>query len=157
MSNSTTNRLRNVFEGHPWYGHSVLHKLEQMDHNKVNDIPSPSFNSVARLLQHIINWRKLAIEKMKGNVDFDIEVNSELDWPCITIETQQQWLNQINELKQTQQELLHLLEGATTAFLQQKVPGRNYNVEYLAEGIIQHDVYHLGQIAIIEKLAKTQS
>ena len=36
--------------------------------------------------------------------------------------------------------------------LKEKVGGRNYDFFYLLHGIIHHDVYHLGQIAILKKL-----
>ena len=35
--------------------------------------------------------------------------------------------------------------------LQRTVPGRDYTVETMVRGVIEHGVYHAGQVAIIRK------
>ncbi len=42
------------------------------------------------------------------------------------------------------------------SILEDPVPGRNHNFRFLIEGMIQHDIYHLGQIGLMAKL-KTES
>lgn len=144
--------LEHVLEGSPWYGESVMEKLERMDYRVVNEVPSGLSNSIARLVKHMINWRVFTAEKLKGNTAFDIRLNSTDDWPEITIHSEQQWRDLLQELKATQDQLFTQLRSKNEDDLEQPCHGKSYSLGFLVEGIVQHDVYHLGQIAIIEKL-----
>lgn len=146
--------LKEAFSGQTWYGISLMNKINTIDWQIVNKTPFETANSVAKLIKHCINWRIFTIEKLHGNTVFDIELNTIADWTDITINSQQEWLNLTTELKNSQQQLVDILSNKNDAFLAKTTPGKPYNYHYLIEGIIQHDIYHLGQIGIIEKLAK---
>ncbi|MEH6407074.1 MAG: DinB family protein [Leeuwenhoekiella sp.] len=146
--------LENCFKGKPWYGYSVLHKLNEIEFNLVNESPLENTNTIAKIVQHMINWRIFAIEKIKGNEEFDIKLNTSDDWPETTVNSEKEWLHLINILNDTQEELIELLQSNDDEFLKWQTPGREYDYKFLVEGIIQHDIYHLGQIAIVAKQAK---
>jgi hypothetical protein len=44
------------------------------------------------------------------------------------------------------------LKKKEDAFLEEKVDYRNYNFRFLLNGLVQHDIYHLGQIAYVGKM-----
>ena len=44
------------------------------------------------------------------------------------------------------------LETFGDAGLHEKVPGRNYNFYFLFHGVVQHSLYHAGQIALLKKM-----
>tara|TARA_R110001592_G_scaffold89416_3_gene262991 strand:- start:1314 stop:1799 length:486 start_codon:yes stop_codon:yes gene_type:complete len=149
--------LNESFQGLPWYGESLMDKLSQIDYRIVNIAPIPTTNSVARLVHHIINWRIFVIEKFKGNDEFDIEMNSQNDWTDLNIATEKDWTDLIQKLVNTQKEIFDLLNAKTDDFLQTPVHGREYTIHRLIEGIVQHDIYHQGQIAIVAKQAALKS
>ena len=61
------------------------------------------------------------------------------------------WDALLDELKATQRALIELLENQKDEFLgSQYQPG--YSYEFLIEGTIQHDYYHLGQIGLVIKI-----
>jgi uncharacterized damage-inducible protein DinB len=66
------------------------------------------------------------------------------------------WQEGLQKLQQSQDELLRLLAQKDDALLEQNVSGRTYNYRKLISGIIQHDIYHLGQIAFITKALKSR-
>lgn len=157
MDNTTRRlimKLEEAFDGQPWYGDSLLNKLESIDHTIVNLRPSPSRNSIARLVQHIITWRTFAVKKLQGDAGFD--VTPEMDWPDAEIKTAEEWKQLLHKLKETQQTIVNRLSATDEAFLVQQVPGREYDYQYMIEGITQHDIYHLGQIGLIVKIAEGQ-
>jgi len=157
--NQRTQHLRNllisVFEESPWYGDAVMKKLKQIPHHIVNISPVPGTNSVAKLVKHMVNWRALVIEVLRGNAAYNIEINSQEDWPDIHIDSAAQWEELIEELKYTQKHLCDLLDGLSDERLDQKASGREYTNLYMIEGIIHHDIYHLAQIAVVAKQAKS--
>lgn len=58
-------------------------------------------------------------------------------------------------LKKTQGALVDALENLQSENLTEGVPGSIYNKDYLIRGIIQHDVYHLGQIAVLKDIIES--
>lgn len=146
--------LQQSFNGDPWYGESLMIKLKVIDPANVNYKAQPSSNSIARIVQHMINWRMYLIRKLQGDTVFHIEQNDENDWSDITINNPQDWEQLLNVLAESQEKLIELLSKKNDDFLQENVSRKSYDFEYLIEGIIQHDVYHQGQIAILYKLSK---
>jgi len=57
-------------------------------------------------------------------------------------------------LIQNQKELIGLLDAKTDDFLQTQTPGHTYDFQFLIEGIVQHDIYHQGQIGVVAKQAR---
>ncbi len=155
MSNAKSNLFttyQEVFNGNPWYGDAVMKKLESLDHNHVNKVPDFMTHSIAMIVQHMISWRRFAIEKLNGNVAFDIQVNSTVDWGETEISNETEWKELLHQLQETQHEIIGFLNKMDNEeILKTQTSGRNYDFEFLFYGIIQHDIYHLGQIAIVNK------
>ncbi len=143
--------FKDSFAGEPWYGDSVFKKLVELDFRVVNFKPLPNFNSIAAIVQHMINWRIFAIKKMQGDKTFDILQNDENDWTDVHISSQAEWDSLLNKLKETQHQIIIMLSTLSDAFFDEKVSGRDYTFYFLLAGIVQHDIYHLGQIALIKK------
>ena len=50
------------------------------------------------------------------------------------------------------QQIIALLQDKVDAFLNEIVDYRQYNFRFLLNGLIQHNIYHLGQVAYLRKL-----
>ena len=143
--------LQTSFGGKPWYGTSVMEKLESIDWRLVNDGLSGS-RSIAVLLQHMINWRIFVLKKLEGDAAYDIVIDGPNDWTEIHIGDQHAWERLKKELQDTQKDLLNLLNSASDALLVQKVPGKDYRFGPILSSVAEHDIYHLGQIALVYAL-----
>ena len=149
---SYIDRLDDAFHGNPWFGDSVLKTLESAIESDLN-FSLPNGNSIGQILQHIINWRRLTIQKVKGNAGFNIELNSKDDWDRSKEYSREGYLKLIEELKSSHNELIFLLRKKTEKdWLEKHVPGREYSYSFLINGIVQHDIYHAGQIAILKNM-----
>ena len=59
----------------------------------------------------------------------------------------------MDELKGTHKKITDLLtQKKDDAFLSEIVPNRKYNFRFLLNGLVQHNIYHLGQVAYLKKL-----
>ncbi len=143
--------LQTSFEGKPWYGTSVMEKLESIDWRLVNDGPSGS-RSIAVLLQHMINWRIFVLKKLQGDAAYDIVIDGPNDWTEIHIGDEQTWERLKKDLQDTQKDVLNLLNSASDELLAQKVPGKDYRFGPILSSVAEHDIYHLGQIALVYAL-----
>ena len=149
--------FKDSFEGKPWYGDSVIKKLSVINSEIVNLQPLSSFNSIAKIVHHMINWRVFAIKKMQGDEAFDIQQNDKNDWTEVHISSREDWDRLIKKLKASQEQIIMLLSAKGEGFLGEKVLGRGYDFGFLLAGIVQHDIYHLSQIALVKKWSENQN
>ena len=112
---------------------------------------SPSTHTIAELVFHMTTWRIFVVRKLQGDVTFDIKTK-EKNWKTFSIMDELEWETLQMELSLSQEELVSELEKRTEDdFLDQIVPGRNYSYYTMLHGLINHDLYHGGQIALIKK------
>ena len=140
--------LKECFDGKPWYGDSVMKKLDAVDWRCVNDQIYGN-KTMAILVQHMINWRIFVLKKLQGDAVYDIIIDELNDWTQIHISNEQEWNLMKQEIRNTQKELLELLANCTDELLDEKVPGKKYTFGPILQSIAQHDIYHLGQIAML--------
>ena len=131
--------LSNVYNGKPWYGKSIRKIL--------SDAHDPD-RKMVKIAAHMLAWREYVLRKVQGE-DYTLEINSQNDWPEATDLTMAKALKEIEE---TNEILAGLLSTKKDEWLRKKVAGTSYNFQFLLEGIIQHDIYHLGQIAILQRI-----
>ena len=141
-----------VFEGSPWYGESIQKTLKSIPYELVNEKRSPQEHSIADICLHMLNWRKFVIEKIKGHETFDIVLNTNADWEAeVFLESPQAWQKLQDALQASQLALVTLLRSKPEEWLEQQVAGKEYHNLYMLRGIMQHDIYHLGQIRLIKR------
>lgn len=151
-----TREFKEIFEEKSWYGASVLETLRSVSYPFVNLRLHDQSHSIAELVQHMLNWRMFVVEKLNGNEEFDIELNSKFDWPeSFHIEDEEVWNNLIIKLINSQEEIVEALSLKSEDWLTQKTPGEQYNNDFLIRGIMYHDIYHLGQIRLINSVIKS--
>ncbi|MBT8299501.1 MAG: DinB family protein [Maribacter sp.] len=148
------NDLKVCFDGKPWYGDSVMKKLDAVDWQCVND-QDYSNKSIAVLLQHMINWRIFVIKKLQGDAAYDIIIDELNDWTKVQVKNEQEWHLLKQAIRNTQKELLDLLANSTDEILDKKVPGKKYTFGPILQSVAQHDIYHLGQIAMLNAKSKS--
>ncbi|RKE98127.1 DinB family protein [Ichthyenterobacterium magnum] len=143
-------KLKESFKGKPWFGDSLIHKLNKINYQDANIVVTDSSKSIAMIIQHLINWRVFVIEKLKRNESYAIIINSNCDWSEIKIESELEWTKLLNKLIFTQAEIIKILEDQMiNNQLENIVPGESYSFESLLIGIIHHDIYHSGQIGLL--------
>ena len=147
--------LSETFEGEPWYGQSVMRKLENVPYKIGYKTCVPDSHSVAEILGHLIAWKNYVARKLNKDENYQIVIDSNQDWPSIEIKSRDEWENLKRELVAAQSEIYNFLDKIENDnFLDEKVKGKNYTYEYLLRGVIHHDIYHLGQIGLIESQLK---
>ena len=147
--------FESVYEGQPWYGSSMLASLKKMGPELITQSVIPGKKNIAALVRHIVAWRLFLIEHLKGNHSYHIELDTELDWPPVQ---GLGWEDLLEELAASQQTIIALLSGQEDAILKKTLThGKyEYSFRYLIEGVIQHDIYHLGQINLTRVLLEAQ-
>ena len=142
--------LERTYAGDAWHGPSVRQTLADLSTARAVQRLNDSHN-VAELVRHMTAWRNFVINRLEGNTSY--ELSEEDNWSTINHLSQPRWEQLRVALDQSQQQLLRLLEDLEEARLYQPVARRSYDYYVLLHGIIQHDVYHTGQIQLLSKKA----
>lgn len=135
-----------------WHGPSVVESLRDVSPAMAGQRISPNTHTIAELVFHMTSWRIFCVKKMQNDPTFDIttpEKNfgsfpdkiDDFEWEALQM-----------ELSLSQEELINELDKRDDdEFLEDIVPGRDYTYYDLLHGIINHDIYHTGQIVILQK------
>jgi uncharacterized damage-inducible protein DinB len=151
IASKLVKELNEVLSGEPWYGSPVSRLLEQVDLSKVHDW-SRGPHSIADVLMHMIAWTEETNERLKGKFASEPERG---DWPDPAgfswIELIGMFLLSNEHLKVTIVEMDEdMFDKAVNDDRYPEIAEKGTYIE-LIRGIIQHHIYHSGQIAIMNK------
>ena len=148
---SIIKRLENTLSGQPWFGRAVYTLLEEVDPKKVHEKPNGSEHSLIELLYHMITWADFTLKRLEEDKINDLAAAEKLDWRKIDPEIHS-WQKGMAEFKEIHTRIIDLLQKKDDAFLKGIVDYRNYNYRFLLNGMIEHNIYHSGQVAYLKKL-----
>lgn len=158
MANITNIGIENLrtlfnttFHGGAWHGPSLLELTKGLSVKQAS-YSAGNVHTIAEIIYHVTSWRIFALKKMQGDEEYVIE-DEKLNWGNIGKVDQFELETLMMELTLSHDELMKELETKDDLFLQNVVPGAEYNFNTLLNGVIHHDLYHAGQIAILKKLA----
>ncbi len=148
---SLISRLENVNSGEPWFGRAVFIILEEADAKKVYIKPNNTEHSLIELLYHMITWADFTLKRIEKDKIKDLATAEELDWRIINPKINT-WKKGLAEFKTLHKKIITLLHKKDDDFLIETVDYRKYNFRVLLNGMIEHNIYHLGQIAYLKKM-----
>ena len=155
MSRERINRYVDLFKtnynGNPWYGESIDKKLTDITDTIAFRQPASGIHCIAELLHHMTYWRMPLISRLEGNRDFNASMESEENWNDLTKLKSIGWTSIKQEFDSSQEKLTRLLPAMEDSFLDEKFH-KHYSYNDLIQGIIDHDIYHLGQIGLVKKM-----
>lgn len=139
------------YKGDPWFGRNAKQILSEITAEEAIQKPNGQ-HSILELLYHMINWREFAISRLKPKKGKTSDYFAEHDWAELDHSDKVLWKKGLKRLENTQKELLKLIGTLEKEKLKETVPERKYDFKYLLYGVVQHDIYHLGQIAFVKKM-----
>ncbi len=137
-----------------WLDENFEKKIGGVAEDKVFKRPLPELHSVAELISHVLIWRLETIRKLK-NLDAKLTINSPENWRTNDELMKVGWQNLKNDFFQSLYTLTEILEENDDTFLDQHYRN-NESFKYLIEGLIHHDLYHLGQLGITIKFLRLE-
>src|SRR6478736_9415844 len=102
-------------------------------------------HSIIELVLHMAAWRVFVSKRLKEDNKF--EVSDKENFPKRT-----DWAAALKALQQSQDELIKAINQFPEEKLTAIVPTRTYDFYTMLHGIVQHDIYHTGQIVLLKKV-----
>lgn len=143
-------QLRRAFSGDPWHGDPLRKLLTDVMAPIACARPLPNGHNIWELVLHIELWAAAALRAMRG-VPMPPLYDMGKDWFEIFDGTEADWADAKNLLQRTAEELALAIDNFEDRWLNDVVPGRDYDFYYLFQGIVQHSLYHGGQIAMLKR------
>lgn len=143
-------QLQEVLFGAPWYGKSFMELLNEVEEGKFYHKPNGNSHSIADLLYHMITWAEFTQYRIERKPQ-DMNGVEAMDWREID-PAEHSKDKGITQFSQCIHAIVELLQNGEDRMLDEKVDYREYNFRFLLYGLIQHTIYHLGQVAYVNKL-----
>jgi uncharacterized damage-inducible protein DinB len=142
------NQLERAFEGEAWHGPSVLEALEGVSWKEAHEKAIPTAHSIWELVLHITAWEDTVRRRLLGESP---QITDEQNFPTIEKPSAASWQEALDALRAGHLLLAEVAGRITDDQLDQAPSNRTTTRYILLHGIIQHDIYHAGQIAILKK------
>jgi uncharacterized damage-inducible protein DinB len=143
-----TDQLERAFEGEAWHGPSVLEIIEGISSQQAAARPLDGIHSIWEIVLHIAAWERAVLSRLNGD---RAQLPTEEDWPMIAATSDEAWKQTRQALKQGHDDLRSTIAGLDESRLDQPIIEGLASVYVTLHGIVQHDLYHAGQIAILKK------
>ncbi len=140
-------QLRRALEGEAWHGPSLLELLAGVTADRAAR-PLPAAHSIWEIVLHVTAWVQAVHQRVNGK---PIELSPEQDWPPVGQTTAANWNTALQALKDAHAQLQQAISELDDSRLHAKAPGKDYSIYFMLHGVIQHDLYHVGQIAILKR------
>ena len=144
-------QIRRAFEGVAWHGDSVLELLADVNAKTAAAHPIKDAHSIWELILHIAAWDEAVRRRAGGKA---VTLSDQENFPPVTETTEATWCKAIEHTKQSHDQLVKAVAAFPDSRLMEQVPGKTekyYNFFYMFSGIVQHELYHAGQIALLKK------
>jgi uncharacterized damage-inducible protein DinB len=141
--------VRQTVTGPMWHGPSINDAFQGLTYVAANSRPIAGAHSAWELALHIASWADIARTRLGEQIMRD-PVRSK-DWPPVPAPSPSAWRQTVEQVGSAYDALATHLEWMKPEDLQRIVPGRDYTVETMVRGVIEHGVYHAGQVAILRK------
>ncbi len=157
-SEKLSSELQKILSGDPWYGNAVYPIVEQVSFEAAYEKPEHAAHNIAEIVLHMIAWTEEVMDRMNG---LTAGMPSSGDWPPTGAPDEQKWQNYVNDLKLVNVNLTGLIGNFPDEQWNELINdernrelGSGVNYEELVNGLIQHHIYHSGQIALLRRITQ---
>jgi uncharacterized damage-inducible protein DinB len=156
ISENLSAELEKILDGDPWYGSAVYPILEKVTFESAFEKPPGSVHNIAEIVLHMLAWTEEVMDRLNG---LTAQLPSSGDWPETGNPEEEKWQTYVNDLKLVNVNLLGIIQNFeqeqwNEPYLDARNPelGTGVSFEELVRGLIQHHVYHSGQIALLNRI-----
>ena len=154
-------QFKRAHDGDPWHGSPVKAILEGVTAEQAARKPPNGAHSIWELVLHMTGWRNEVARRATGQPAGEPEAG---DYPAVGDPTPARWAAALAALDASHEHLAKVVRGMPDEQLlkptndpRNRPLGTGCSYYELLHGIVQHDAYHAGQIAILRKILGSAS
>lgn len=132
----------------PFYGSGLEESLARIPEEHLH--APVGHRTIAQLLEHMLIWRKDLANRLLGEPRESIDMSKGEDWPAPRQLTKAEYLQEFADSTERIREGIRRFDPAKIDELLH--PDYDYTNVDLLEGSAHHDIYHLGQINLLNSI-----
>src|SRR5437588_9443634 len=144
------NQLKRAYEGNAWPGLSVREALEGVTAEQATKRPLANAHSIWELAHHIAVWENAVRGRLEGD-RAQIALASPEDWQPVGDQSEAAWERAKAALDRGERELCDAIARVSDSRLDEPILEGMSTVYVTLHGIVQHDLYHAGQISMLKE------
>jgi uncharacterized damage-inducible protein DinB len=144
-----SNLYQSIYNGNPWLEVTLANTLENITAQQAYRKVNPNLNTIWEIVNHLIQWRRNILKRVQGETVVTPDHNY---FVPILDSSEAAWEQSLQSLAKSQELWNAFFEDFNDSDLEKIYVNNNHTYYEHIHGIIQHDVYHLGQIVILKKL-----
>ena len=141
-------QLDRAFVGEAWHGPAVIEILEGVTAQQAAAYPLAGGHSIWELALHITAWTRAGSRRLHGE---RAQLTDAENFPAVTDSSERAWEVVRESIKRAHEELRSAILLLDDSRLNQPIIEGMSSVYVTLHGVIQHSLYHAGQIAILKK------
>jgi uncharacterized damage-inducible protein DinB len=141
-------QLRRAFAGSAWHGPALLELLADVNAETAAAKSLADAHSIWELVLHTAVWDAVACRRLAGE---KCQPKGTANFPLVPKPTEVAWRKAMAGAKQAHDVLVKTVAALPDSRLRDRVPGKRYDFYHMLHGVVQHELYHAGQIAILKK------
>lgn len=141
--------IKRTVTGPTWHGPALDQVLNGVDAMKAAEHPVAGAHSIWELVLHVAAWAEIVRDRLRGERMADPP--TEEDWPPVGATTDAAWAGAVARLRDAYRGLAHDVRHLDDALLHDKVAGLDYSRWVMLHGVVEHGLYHAGQMALLKK------
>ena len=141
-------QLNRAFVGEAWHGPAVIEILEGITAQQAAAHPLAGGHSIWELALHITAWTRAGSRRLRGD---RAQLTDAENFPAVADSGEQAWEEARGSIKQAHEEFRSAILLLDDSRLDQPIIEGMSSIYVTLHGIIQHSLYHAGQIAILKK------
>ncbi len=138
-----------VLNGSPWHGDPIWQILDGISPEAAAARPPNGGHTIWEIVMHMIFWEGVATQRLAGQRAGLVE---ELNFPAMPTPTSQHWEQTLDQFRASNQQFRAALAKLDPARLDDLSAAGKRTYYDEAHGVIEHDIYHAGQIALLRKM-----
>lgn len=138
-----------ALDGGAWHGDSVWEILQGVRWEHAFRRLSPATHTIWELVMHMAFWETEVNRRLRK---LQPQAEDELNFPAMPEPTKDNWERALETLRRSNTDFRNCLMELEDSQLEEALSAPKKTVYVEVHGVIQHHLYHAGQIALLEKI-----
>lgn len=137
-------QLHKAIAGGAWHGPALAELLADVDESEAAARPIAGAHTIWELAEHAAAWSSIVRRRLAGERLDDSNLTAADDWPPVRDPSAAAWAATRRRVEEEHEKLRAAIVADTGALERE-------GVYAMLHGLVQHTIYHAGQIALLKK------
>src|SRR5258708_3365586 len=148
-SEQLARHIERTITGPMWHGPALADVLAGPPPPPAAARPVAAAHSIWEIALHAAAWAEISRARLDGRATADPP--PDVDWPPILDVDASSWDEAVERLRESHRALATRVRQLGDTAVYANVPGLEYSAWVLLHGVVEHGVYHAGQIVLLKR------